>query len=127
MEIIRVFHYYGDKKGESEYFALVVKKDSLNPILLRIGKGSDLEKNFLSEYKKSIRNKFADKQSYINYWRPLERTLDKHKTIFVSVDGVYNSINLTTLQQHDGRAGVCRAESQSGFVRVFSPDVSAHQ
>ena len=27
MEIIRVFHYYGDRKGESEYIALVVKKD----------------------------------------------------------------------------------------------------
>ena len=103
VEIIRVFHYYGDKKGESEYFALVVKKDSLNPILVRIGKGSDLEKNFLSEYKKSIRNKFADKQSYINYWQPLESTIDKHKTIFVSVDGVYNSINVNTLQQNDGR------------------------
>jgi CHAT domain-containing protein/tetratricopeptide (TPR) repeat protein len=103
VEIIRVLHYYGNQKGESEYVALVVKRDSLNPILLRIGKGKDLERDFLSEYKKSIRNKVADKQSYINYWQPLDLTVDKHKTIFVSVDGVYNSINLNTLQQHDGR------------------------
>ena len=102
VEIIQVFHYYGDRKGESEYIALVVKKDSLNPTLIRIGKGSDLEKDFLSLYKSFIKNKIDDTISYTNYWQPLEPIIRKHKTVYVSVDGVYNSINLNTLQRSDG-------------------------
>lgn len=102
VEIIRVFHYYGDRKGESEYVALVVKKDALAPILVRIGNGNDLEKNYLSRYKKSLKNKIADTESYMNYWQPLASIIGNHKTIYASVDGVYNSINLNTLQRDDG-------------------------
>jgi CHAT domain-containing protein len=102
VEIIRIFHYYGDLKGESEYIALVINKDSLYPSLIRIGNGAGLEKEYLFQYKKAIKNKIADGRSYMNYWQPLESILGDHKTIYISVDGVYNSINLNTLQRKDG-------------------------
>jgi CHAT domain-containing protein/tetratricopeptide (TPR) repeat protein len=102
VEIIRVFHYYGDHKGESEYIALVVKKDALNPILVRIGNGNDLERKYLSDYKRCIKNKTTDANSYTNYWQPLASIVGSHKTIYISVDGVYNSINLNTLMRDDG-------------------------
>jgi CHAT domain-containing protein len=102
VEIIRVFHYYGTKKGESEYIALVVKKDSSHPILVRIGNGTEIEQNYLSYYKKSIRNRTADTKSYSVFWQPLETVIGNCKTIYVSVDGVYNSINLNSLQRNDG-------------------------
>ena len=102
VEIIRVFHYYGNKKGESEYIALVVKKDSSHPILVRLGNGTEIEQNYLSNYKKSIKNKTADTKSHAIFWQPLESVIGNCKSIYVSVDGVYNSINLNTLQRNDG-------------------------
>ncbi len=103
VEIIRKLNYYGDRKGESEYIALVVKKEALHPSLVHIGNGTDLEKYSLSQYKGSIKNKLADTKSYTTYGKPLEAFLKNYKTIYVSVDGVYNSINLNTLQRGDGR------------------------
>ena len=102
VEIIRIFHYYGDRQGESEYIALVAKKDSAAPQLVRIGNGTNLEKDHLLAYKNAIKNRTADNHSYINYWQPLEPILGKSKTIYISVDGVYNNINLNTLQQGNG-------------------------
>ncbi|HET6768271.1 MAG TPA: CHAT domain-containing tetratricopeptide repeat protein, partial [Chitinophagaceae bacterium] len=102
LEIIRVFHYYGNKKGESEYIALVVKKDLSHPTLVRLGNGIDIEQHYLSNYKKAIKNKTADTKSYPIFWQPLESVIGNCKTIYVSVDGVYNSINLNTLQRNDG-------------------------
>ena len=103
VEIIRVFHFYGNKKGESEYIALVIKKDSTQPILVRIGNAIDIEQNYLSQYKKNIKAKGADTQSYTIFWQPLESTIGNCSTIYVSLDGVYNSINLNTLQRNDGK------------------------
>lgn len=102
IEIIRVFHFYGSRKGESEYISLVIRKDSSHPILVRMGNGRDIEQNYLSQYKKSVKNKTADTKSYAIFWQPLESIIGNCKTIYVSVDGVYNSINLNTLQRHDG-------------------------
>ncbi|MEI2740654.1 MAG: CHAT domain-containing tetratricopeptide repeat protein [Chitinophagaceae bacterium] len=102
VEIMKVAHYYGDKKGEAEYAALIVKKGNATPQLLRIGNGADLEK-YCSVYKRSIRAKVADTKAYGNYWQPVATALGDIKTVYISVDGVYNSINLNTLQQADGK------------------------
>lgn len=101
IEIIRVFRYYGDLKGQSEYAALVIKKEATSPLLVRIGNGGDLEK-YSSSYKKYIRNKIPDPKAYSFYWHPLEPAIGNSKTIYLSVDGIYNSINPNTLQQSNG-------------------------
>lgn len=101
IEIIRSVHYYGDKKGQSEYTALVVKKGALQPVLVPIGNGADLEK-YASSYKKYIKNKIPDPKAYSLYWQPLEQAIGDSKKIYLSVDGVYNSINPNTLQKSDG-------------------------
>ncbi len=103
IEIIRVFNYYGQHKGEAEYFGLVAKKEDASPSLVKLGNSDDLEKKFLTIYKKSILNKVKDTQSYRNYWQALETAVGKRTTIYVSVDGVYNTINLNTLQRKDGK------------------------
>ncbi|NOT52120.1 MAG: CHAT domain-containing protein [Chitinophagaceae bacterium] len=101
IEIIRSFHYYGDKKGQAEYAALVVKKGIMQPVLVHIGNGADLEK-YASAYKRYIRNKIADPKAYSLYWQPLEQAIGDSKKIYLSVDGVYNSINPNTFQKNDG-------------------------
>jgi CHAT domain-containing protein len=102
MEIIRVFHYYGEKKGESEYIALVLNKDSLVPVITQIGNGAGFEQMGVMQYKSAIRNKTTDTASYRIYWKPLAPASGDYKTIYISVDGVYNSINLNTIRSSDG-------------------------
>lgn len=101
IEIIRSYNYYGDKKGQSEYAALVIKKGVLQPALVHIGNGADLEK-YASSYKRYIKNKIADPKAYSLYWQPLEQAIGDSKKIYLSVDGVYNSINPNTFQKSDG-------------------------
>jgi CHAT domain-containing protein len=101
IEIIRSYNYYGDKKGQAEYAALVVKKGVIQPVLVHIGNGTDLEK-YISSHKRYIRSKIADPKAYSLYWQPLEQAIGDSKKIFLSVDGVYNSINPNTFQKSDG-------------------------
>ena len=100
VEIIRIFHYFGDQ--QPDYVALAIDRDADNPTMAMIGKGGELEKEFLFYYRKCIINKIADGQSYDRYWKPLEKLVANHKTIFLSIDGVYNSISLNTLRKPDG-------------------------
>lgn len=101
IEIIRFFHYYGEKKGQSEYIALVVNKDSLAPAIIPIGNGTDFEHKHFVNYKNAIKNKSKDANSYDIYWKPLSSVAANHSTLYVSVDGVYNSINLNTLRRNN--------------------------
>ena len=102
IEIIRLFHYYGEKKGQTDYFGLIVTKDSSTPAFIHISHGIDFEKSYLSNYLAAIKNKVPDTISYGIYWGPIERVIGDHKTVYISVDGVYNNINLNTLRQNDG-------------------------
>lgn len=101
VEIIRVFNYYGEKRGEPEYAALVIKKNAAAPELLRIGNGTELEK-YSASYKKAIKNNVPENKSYDYYWKPLESSLAGYKTIFFSPDGIYNTINPNVLKRNDG-------------------------
>ncbi len=101
LEIIRVAHHYGEKQGKAEYIGLVVNKDSLNPVLVFIGNSDDLEKNLI-QYRNAIKDKKPDPASYNTYWLPFNSIARGNKKIYISVDGVYNSINLNTLRRSDG-------------------------
>ena len=65
-------------------------------------KGKDMETKFFKTYRKSIQNKISDEQSYDHYWAALEAGLKGKKKIYVSLDGVYNQINLNTLKKAGG-------------------------
>ncbi|MFO0506055.1 MAG: CHAT domain-containing protein, partial [Chryseotalea sp.] len=46
--------------------------------------------------------KQADEYSYQQFWAKIEPALQGKKNIYISVDGVYNQINLNTLKKPDG-------------------------
>lgn len=87
------------------YAALIITpdtKDHPQIALIKSSKTKDLEKGYLSFYKNAIRNKVTDSISYNRFWRPVYDTLKKYsrkvKRIYVSPDGIFNEINLNTLQ-----------------------------
>jgi CHAT domain-containing protein len=60
--------------------------------------GNLLENKYYKYYLNTKLYKIEDKQSYINFWKPLEAKLDKVRNIYFSSDGIYNLINLWILK-----------------------------
>jgi CHAT domain-containing protein/Flp pilus assembly protein TadD len=46
---------------------------------------------------------FNERELYSAYWQQIQKRLSGIKTVYLSVDGVYNSINVGTLKMPDGR------------------------
>lgn len=68
-----------------------------------LSNGKDLEKHGLSFYRNAIKLKIEDNESYGVFWQPLEKYMRNFTNIYISVDGVYNNINLNTLNTTNGK------------------------
>jgi CHAT domain-containing protein len=109
VEIIRLHHplYYQTRKisytDSIQYAAVIITKACIdNPKVVFLKNGYALENKYLSYYKNSITIKQADAISYNNYWRPIDSELKGKDIIYFSSDGVFNLINLSTLQNELG-------------------------
>jgi CHAT domain-containing protein len=49
-----------------------------------------------------IIRKQADKNSYLNYWEKIDKATGTKKTLYLSMDGIYNQISIATLQTPSG-------------------------
>jgi CHAT domain-containing protein/Flp pilus assembly protein TadD len=87
-----------DNKDTINYAALILKKNSKYPELVLLENGNELETKYISNYNQSVHNKIEDKDSYKQFWEPIAKKLKGIKKVFISPDGVYNKINLATLQ-----------------------------
>ena len=88
------------------YAFLVVTSDTENhPALIEINGGKDLETKYLRSYRNHIKYNLPDGASYKNYFAMLADFLRKGNItrIFFSPDGVYNQINLNSLENPDNQ------------------------
>jgi hypothetical protein len=58
---------------------------------------ADMENKFFQFYRKAIQFKVQDSKSYQNYWAFLDDRFNGAQRIYMSLDGVYNGINLGAL------------------------------
>lgn len=103
---VRVMDYVPDS---IRYAALILTPKTNNqPELVMLPDGNKLEKEWLQRYKTTIQggkgmsaNTATDNDSYNAYWKPIAEKLKKLspklKTVYVSPDGAYNQVNLSTL------------------------------
>jgi antitoxin component YwqK of YwqJK toxin-antitoxin module/CHAT domain-containing protein len=103
VEFVR-FHYFDRTLTDSVvYAALVVTSETkTNPKLVVMGNGDFLETKAYRFYRNSIVAQLEDNQSYQNFWGPIESLVSKKKRVYLSLDGVFNQINLKTLQTPEG-------------------------
>lgn len=80
------------------YAALILTKEKPLPQLVLLENGKELETKYYNYYKNAIRKKTEDQFSYQQYWSKIDGTLTGKKTVYLSLDGVFNQINLNTLQ-----------------------------
>ena len=76
-------------------------KDSLVDYVL-IEDGSKIDQDLFDQYKKEATNfdyktELKDSIFYNNFWKPIADKIGNAKTIYVSLGGVYNNINLNTI------------------------------
>jgi len=87
-----------DKIADSiQYAVLIITPTSIQPNLVILGSGSNLENEYYGIYSRNIRNKLLDEESYNNYWKPIAEKLTGIKRAYFSPDGIYNKISLLGL------------------------------
>jgi len=94
IEIVRI-----PVKDSVHYLAYIVTSKCVYPHAVYIPDGIQLEKNYLLNYRRSIKNKIKDTMSYVWYWKPIHTYLktNKVKKVHLSCDGVYHQINVNTI------------------------------
>ncbi|HAS46773.1 MAG TPA: hypothetical protein DCS93_40185, partial [Microscillaceae bacterium] len=105
IEIIR-FYRYNKQLTEHRfigYMALIITPHSKFPYPVFLKNGSFLEGKAYRFYRKAnAKQKAEDNASYNLFWAPIHQQLKKLypevKRVFVSLDGVYNKINLEALR-----------------------------
>lgn len=97
VEIARIKPYIGPKKDTIKYIAFMYESESENPSIVVFENGEEMEEKYYKYYKTAIKFKTNDEYSFTQYWAPIERQLNNTGEIFLSVDGVYNNINILTL------------------------------
>lgn len=102
LEIIRVRNFDQDLTADSRYVVLVIAKSDKQPRLVILENGKQMETRFAKFYRNTIQQKSTDAVSYENYFKAIEPLVSGKKTLYISPDGVYNQINLATLQKPSG-------------------------
>lgn len=108
VEVLRFRDYSpetgGAFSGEIHYaFLIVTASTTEQPDIVLLGPGKELEGKDLRYYRNNIKYHVADAYSYDHYFKPLGDYLHKNdiSRIFFSPDGVYNQINLNSIQNPD--------------------------
>lgn len=100
VEIIRTASLDANLRDDN-YTALLVK--STGPLLvIPLGKASYLEGEAYQNYRISIRRRKANEQSFHDYWSAVSAQLLGLNQVYLSRDGVYNTVNISGLKTGEG-------------------------
>ena len=103
VELIHI-NKFNRKQTDTIYYAgLVLTKEMNQPQIVVLKNGNQLEKRYFSYYRNSIHGKTSDDMSYSQYWEKIDNLCGAKKSIYVSMDGIYSQINLSTLRTPDGK------------------------
>lgn len=101
IEIVHYPYFENVLTQKMRYAALILTKGSA-PQLVVLDNGNDLDTKYYKSYKNLVRLKMADGSSFEQFWQPIESNLSALNKIYVSLDGVYNQLNINTLRLEDG-------------------------
>ena len=96
--IIREDQKITDTTSVVEYVALLLKKTDTFPSLIRIASNNDFETSFVNDYINHMYDRVEDTESYNRFWKPIAAKLKGIRKVYLCADGVYNQVNLYTLQ-----------------------------
>lgn len=98
LEIVDLKHFDVSFTGDTYYACLVLDKNSASPKIVIKTNGKELDTRYIKFYRNAIKYKEVDNYSYPQYWGDLDGALKDIETVYCSLDGVYNQLNLNTLK-----------------------------
>lgn len=88
--------YYSDTAW---YGAYIITNNSEYPDVVYLPEAAtDLDDKHYKLYKNNIKFKIDDKVSYNRYWKAIQEKLPGISRVYLSPDGIYNLINISTLK-----------------------------
>ncbi|MBD3409057.1 MAG: CHAT domain-containing protein, partial [Ignavibacteriales bacterium] len=104
VEIVRIQRYDKEWTDDVYYLALVVTPGCEAPALAVTRNGAEIEEKIAKRYLGSLHHEQTDAttegagdEPYRSLWRPIEEKLGDARTVYVSLDGVYNTLNVGAL------------------------------
>ncbi len=100
VEIIRINSFsYLYPKDQIQYLALVLKNNNEVPKMVFMKDGDNMESAWSEEYQETIHSGKSMKPFYDYYWKGIAELISTDdKKLYVSVDGIYNQVNINTIQ-----------------------------
>ncbi|MTI20467.1 CHAT domain-containing protein, partial [Fulvivirga sp. RKSG066] len=102
VEVIRVRKFDNILTDDSQYVALIAQKSANKPLSVVLTNGKELETRYYQYYNNAVHQKIQDDYSYGQYWAPIATEVAGSSNIYLSLDGIYNQINLNTLRTPSG-------------------------
>lgn len=102
IEIIRYRHFENGFTDNIKYKALILGKDFNSPKVVDLTNGNKLDTRYLSFYRNATKFRTNDPYSYKAFFKAIHDVVGDNKKLFLSLDGVYNLINIETLRTPDG-------------------------
>jgi len=104
VEIVR-FKYFSKGWSDSTFYAAMIVDSETkdNPKMVLFLDGAKMDGFHYQTYKKMVKSKFPDRKSYRVFWKPIDEALGDTKTVYLSLDGVYNNISINSLLKPDKR------------------------
>lgn len=99
IEVVRYISADQSAEDSVHYMILILRPDMVShPEMVLLHNGSALEHKYASYYGNALKYRFTDRHSYEQYWAKIAQQLQGVHKVYLSCDGVYNQINLLTLQ-----------------------------
>lgn len=102
VEVIRIQKYEQKFTEDAQYIGLVLTRQTETPKLVTLDNGNQLETRYFKFYRNAIQQKLNDEHSYPQYWGRINPEVAAKKTLYLSLDGVYNQLNIGTLKNPAG-------------------------
>ncbi len=103
IEIIRFRKYNHLLPDSSVYYAaLVLTGSNENPGMKLFRNGVGMETEYAEEYRRIMERAMESDELYDIYWGDLSILTEGYDDLYLSLDGVFNQINLQTIKSPDG-------------------------
>lgn len=88
--------------SKKNYAFLIADLQSVDPKMVVIEKGEELDGKYAKAYLNMVKVKAQDRITYDKFWKPVDDALVGKKNIHLSLDGVYFQVNIGALRRSDG-------------------------
>ncbi|WP_462252695.1 CHAT domain-containing protein [Ekhidna sp.] len=87
--------------SKKNYAFLIADLQSVDPKLVLIENGEELDGKYAKAYLNMVKVKAQDRITYDKFWKPVDDQLSGKKSIHLSLDGVYFQVNIGALRRAD--------------------------